>query len=217
MHAIHGGLWDDTEERWGTHSDPAALASTRRGRWGVSCRGHPQVPALPLDSTQGYASGAWNKSYSVPATVSKAAATGCSCCLLLEQLLHRVWRCWELSPLLAGQFSGQGKRRFKHYLLLLLLPAGAQCSWCLARWICSDTDPPPPSSTAQKLQSATALKTLSRKERGTEDKERGGSDICVSCSNKGVCHTTPPDKKRKSANETVRRHAMVTRFTTTAH
>lgn len=43
----------------------------------------------------------------------------------------------------------------------------------------------------KNLQFAMALKTLSRKERGTQDKGRGASDICVFCSNKGVCHTTP--------------------------
>lgn len=64
------------------------------------------VPALPLYSTHGYSSGAWNKSYSVLAVVSKAAATGCSSCLLLEKLLHQVRWCWELSQLLAVQLSG---------------------------------------------------------------------------------------------------------------
>lgn len=48
------------------------------------------VPPLPLSSTHGYARGAWNKSYSVLAVVSKAAATGCSSCLLLEQLYTRL-------------------------------------------------------------------------------------------------------------------------------
>lgn len=48
------------------------------------------VPPLPLSSTHGYDSGAWNKSYSVLAVVSKAAATGCSSCLLLEQLYTRL-------------------------------------------------------------------------------------------------------------------------------
>ena len=168
-----------------------AQRQQQEGQVGRQLLEQPCVPALPLYSTQGYASGARNKSYSVPAVVSKAAATGCSSCLLLEQLLHWVRWCWQLAQLLAVQFSGLGRRRFKHYLFLLLSPAGVQWSWCLAWWICCDTDPPPPSSIPQKLQSAMALKTLSRKERGTQDKERGTSDICVFCSNKGVCHTTP--------------------------
>lgn len=55
------------------------------------------------------------------------------------------------------------------------------------------------------------------KERGAEDKAGGANDICVLCSNKGICHTTQGNKKSKSANETVHCHAMVTQFTTTAH
>lgn len=55
------------------------------------------------------------------------------------------------------------------------------------------------------------------KERGAEDKAGGASDICVLCSNKGICHTTQWNKKCKFANETVHCHAMVTQFTTTAH
>lgn len=67
------------EER--TNTAPGGLV----GCWLLE---QPDVPALPLYSNQRYASRAWNKSYSVPVTVSKTAATGCSSCLLLEQLLH---------------------------------------------------------------------------------------------------------------------------------
>lgn len=102
------------------------------GVGGLSAAGAAPCPHSATLSTQGYTRGAWHKSCSVPAVVSKAAAAGCGSCLLLEQLFHWVRWCWELSRLLAVQFSGKGKRRFKHYLFLLLSPAGAPCSWCLA-------------------------------------------------------------------------------------
>lgn len=217
--------YEMTQEQKGTHSNPTASTllsthraaqekstnSTRRGRWAFSCFS-PECPLCHFLPPKGKLVGPETKATlwkPQPAQQLLQAAAAVACLNSFTTGLDDVGSSFSLWPSIS---HGWGKDSLSTVFSFSssqqnLSAADAWLGGCaLARAL---------------LPLPTYHKSCNLpwpwKERGAEDKTGGASDICVLCSNKGICHTTQWNKKCKFANETVHCHAMVTQFTTTAH